>query len=542
MKINKLITLSLITIALLAGCAKADKKKATDSNKTASESQILSIGLTNPVTLFNPLNTPDVQSRWAQRYLYEPLIDMTEPLTFQPRLAESFETTDNETYHIKLNQTAQWTDGQSITADDVLFTYNLFVNPETETNRTPAFSLIEGVGDDGKLSDQAAGLTGVEKINDYELTIKTKQPTDENLVKEFVGSAIFILPKHIWEKADPSDIPSADFALEPTVTSGPYKFVKFEKDAYLELESNDEFYLGEPKIKQIFLRNMTAANLATELSSGGITLNSSGAIGELIVQDIDTLEKNESLDVVATPGINPQVMLYNMDNLEDVAIRQAIALAINREAIVEQLIQGRGEVLSSPFGSEHPYNNPALSPIAYDPEKAKELITSSDFDLSEEIEIIVPLGNSVREQSANLIAADLEKVGFKTKQSTYDFPTLLERGRAGEFHLMLVGYGITIDPDVTSYLSENGTSHYSNYHSAENERLLAEGRQAVDLTEKREIYNQLQDLWIKDLPSLPLYNADFVKAKDRNLKGGIHDFWQGSLSDIHLWEFTDSPD
>ena len=139
---------------LMAACGngeETDTGNGANGGETAEvEKDTLYIGVTNPMGNLSPINGNSVSTRWAQNFYFDTLIQMTEPLVFEPKLADSFETTDNQNYTIKLNPDAKWSDGTPITADDVVFTFNLIANPEVQTIGLHLTSL-EGVNESNKL-------------------------------------------------------------------------------------------------------------------------------------------------------------------------------------------------------------------------------------------------------------------------------------------------------------------------------------------------------------------------------------------------------
>ncbi|QQP70770.1 ABC transporter substrate-binding protein [Carnobacterium sp. CS13] len=527
----------LMILSVLAACGtNVDTEKAGASKKVPSD--ILYMGLTNAPDSFNPLNTPGVSGRWTQRFFYDGLLEMPEPLTFEPALADSFETEDNQHYTIKLNQKAAWTDGTPITADDVVFTYNLIADPEVESVRGMAVSSLEGTNDVGKREAGLTELPNLVAVDDKTVTLKTKTPVDPNYLKEILGFEIFIVPKHVLKDIPKKELANADFVTQPTVTSGSYKFVDYAKDDHLELVANEEYYKGAPEIKQLFIRIMNGTNLVTEFQSGGIQANAGGGIGVVPIQDVAILKEIDELTVDTNPSYSEQFALLNNDVFADTSIRQAIAHAINRQQIVDSLLKSEGEVLESAYTSASPYKNEDLKPTPYDPEKAKAFIAESDFDMSQEIRLVVPIGNKVREQYANLIEQDLKAVGFNVVQTTYDFPTTLELAQKGEYDLMLMGYAFTVDPDVSTYFASHGASNYSSYNDPESDALLEAGKKATTFEERQEIYNEFQVLWQKEMYVLPLYSDSQFAVKRNELTGGAKEFWAGSLSDISEWTLS----
>lgn len=529
--------LSVMSMMVLAACGNADgaaKDTASTGSTATTETakDTLYIGVTNGMGNLSPINAGNVSTRWAQRFYFDTLLEMTEPLEFEPKLAESFETTDNQTYTIKLNPDATWTDGTPITAHDVVFTFNLIVNPEVQTSGL-YLTALEGVNSSSKL-DSGTEVPNLVATDDKTVTFRTKTPTDPNYVKELIGTNVFIQPKHVLEDIAINDLEGSEPFSKPTVTSGPYKFVEYVQDSHMELTANETYYRGEPKIKTVFLRVMSATNLATELQTGGVTMNASGGIGEVTIPDVATISTVDGLTTRSQPAWTAQYMYINTDRF-DQNIRLAMSHAINRDVIVDNLLQGQAEVTNGPYTSASPYQNKDLAPLAYDQEKAKDYIAASDYDMSQPIELMVPTGNQVREQSANLIEQDLEAVGFIVEQVTFDFPTTLERTRAADYDLYLGGIAVPVDPDLTSYFSSAGSSNHSQLENAELDGLLEAGKAETDSAERKKIYDAFQVAMQEQAPIVPLYSQYDMVIQYDFLNGGLGSYWGGSLYNVNEW-------
>lgn len=523
--------IAIVMVLVLAACGNTTAEETNAANSETNE-DTLYVGVTNGMGNLSPINASSVSTRWVQRFYFDTLLEMTNPLEFQSKLADSFETTDNQTYTITLNPDAAWTDGTPITADDVVFTFNLMANPEVQTTGL-YLSSLEGVDNSGKL-ENGSEIPNLVVVDDQTVSFKTKTPMDPNYVKEMIGTNVFVQPKHVLESIPVNELGGSEAFASPTVTSGPYQFKEYVQDSYLELGANETYYRGTPNIPSIFIRVMTGTNLTTELQTGGVTMNSSGGIGEISISDMETIENVEGLNVTTQPAWTNQFVYFNTE-VFDQNIRLAMSHAVNRDIIVDNLLQGNAEVTNGPYTSASPYMNTELEPIAYNPEKAKEYIAQSDYDMSEPIEIMVPTGNKVREQSANLIEQDLEAVGFTVEQVTYDFPTTLEKARAKEYDLYLGGIAVPVDPDMTTYFGSAGNSNHSAIQSEEIDGLLEQGNSETDSTKRKEIYDELQVVLQEQAPILPLYSQNDIVIQNESLNGGIKEYWGGSLYDIQDW-------
>ena len=259
------LTASMMVLAACGNTGSTDEAASSTSQSTVS-SDTLYVGVTNPMGNLSPINASGVSTRWVQRYYFDTLLEMTKPLEFEPKLADTFETDDNQTYTVKLNPDANWTDGTPVTAEDVVFTLNLFANPEVQTTGL-YLTALEGVNNSGKL-EEGTEIPNLTVVDEKTFTFKTKEPTDPNYVKEMIGTNIFVQPKHVVEEIAFADLDGSDAFSKPTVTSGPYKFVEYMQDSHMEMTANEDYYRGAPEIKSLFIRVMSGTNLATELQIG----------------------------------------------------------------------------------------------------------------------------------------------------------------------------------------------------------------------------------------------------------------------------------
>ena len=521
----------VLVVALLSGCGgKGGEKAATAGSDT------LYIGMANAPEFFNPFLNPGIAGKWAIRFMYDTLVGMPEPNKFTPALASSFESKDNQTFTIKMNPKAKWTDGKPVTAQDVAFTLNTIANPKVETSKRSYIKMLEGVNDSGILPEGVTTISGVVVVDDQTLTLKTKTPVDPNYLKSFLGFEVFIAPKHIFEKIDPAAIASSDPATKPSVTSGPFKFVTYKTNDHVEYAANTDYYQGTPKLKKIFIRIMNGTNLVTELKSGNIQMVAGGGIGIIPIKDIEMLKKDSKLVVKTVPSLQGQYLDVNNSNPEyNTKFRNAVTMAINRQQIVDQLFKGAAQLVPTIYTPASDVYDKNVAQVPYDPAKAKQLLAESGFDVSKEIVLSVPLGNILREQSADLIQQDLKAIGLNVKQEKVDFPTLLAKSRKGDFQMILIGYGLTVDPDYSSYFVPGGSNNYAHTDDPKLTKMMLDAANMTSAQQRKAAYSEIQQ-YLKDEQFITaLYSPDYIIAQSKNLKGGIKEFWDGSQTNLHEW-------
>ncbi|HWJ79496.1 MAG TPA: ABC transporter substrate-binding protein, partial [Niallia sp.] len=314
---------------------------------------------------------------------------------------------------------------------------------------------------------------------------------------------------------------------------------KYAKDQYIEYEKNANYYLGNVELDKLFVKIMPAANLVAQLQTGEIHMNAAAGIGKVAVQDFDTVKGFDNVTTSTEKQYGYQNISFNTETITDQKVRQAIAYAIDRQKIVDQLLKGEGEIIDGPYTSINPYLDSELETYTYDPEKAKQLLKEAGWDFNKTIEFVVPIGNKVREQSADIIAENLKAVGLKLNTTTYDFPTIMSKAKAGDYDLMLIGFTNTIDPDLTTIYGSNGSSNYTNYNNPEVDKLLTQGKQEPDMEKRKEIYNQLQAIWSEELPVFTLYSDyDFAAVSKEVEVGGAKVF--GTHNALYEWSLTGS--
>jgi len=530
-RLNRSISIAAIaSLLLLAGCGggnsatsgtgSSGSSAASSGGSSSSAGKTMFLGMVNPPILFNPINSSDVASQFAEKFMFDSFLEMEAPLKFVPKLADSFETTDNQTFTIKINKDAKWSDGKPVTAEDAAFTLQLIANPKVETSVGSYLSMFEGTQDTGKLKEGQTELTSIKILDEKTIQFKTKAPVDPNMIKEQLGTKLMILPKHALEKTDPAALSQDPFMQKPTVTSGPFKFVQYKKDQYIEYEKNPDYYLGAPELDKLFIKVMPAPNLVAQLQTGEVHMNVAGGIGKIPPQDYDTVKKFENVKTKSETGIGFQTMMFNTEKITDPKVRQAIVYALDRQQIVDKLLKGYGEIVDGPYTSISPYLDKNLEKYSYNVDKAKQLLQEAGWDFNRELNFAVPLGNKVREQSADILTQNLRAAGLKVKVTTYDFPTALQKGKTGDYDLLLMGLTFTLDPEVSNLYSSVGSFNLMKYKNPKVDELLLKGKAEPNADKRKEIYAELQTIWNQDVPLITLYSDSEFAAISKQVANG----------------------
>lgn len=529
-----MLTALLVIISACGSSGGGDNNEGGSGNTDNSGKKAVNIGVTYAPSGINPLSPVGLVSTYVAGLMFPPLVELDSNLEYQPMLADSIETEDNTTFTIKLNENAKWTDGTPVTADDVIFTLKLMSNVKVASNYAYIFATIEGLDDAGYLPEGEDEISGVSKVDDHTLTIKTKAPTTLDIFKDTIGRNLMTLPQAALKDIAPEDINTSDFMQNPTVTSGPYKMVNYNRDHFVEMEANPDYFKGAPKIEQLNFKVLQGTAVAAQLQSGEIDMNIPSA-GVIPISDYENVKALEHVTTVDGPPIATQFMYVNENSVPDAKQRQAISYAMNREMIVNNLLKGSGEVVDDFFTSYSPYKDESQQPVAYDPEKAKSLLAESGWDSGKTLTLSVLSGDATLEQAANIVAENLNAVGVKVQIQMLDLATLLDRIVKMEYDLGILTVSLTPVnplPDIAYFLSEGNPNAYKN---EEVDNLLNSLSAEVDEEKIMDYYSQLQAILKEDVPMPSIYATKALGAVNNRVTGATpQDF--GMFINVHEWD------
>ncbi|MCG7409266.1 ABC transporter substrate-binding protein [Paenibacillus sp. ACRRX] len=533
--------LLMILLLLLSACSKSESADVGAQNKTSNDrasetivKKTITIGIVNaPVTL-NQINTQDNSASLAPiSLLNDSLLDVTDTAQFIPKLAESIKTKDKQTYRITLKPNAKWNDGTPFTTADVAFTLKLALNPKVDTSFKLSF--IEGLNEIGKLEEKTADISGLKIIDSSTFEIKAKTPIDPLVFNERFGVKVNYLPAHILKNVDPEQLSTHEYFQKPTVTIGPYRFTSYQKGQYVELSKNENYYLDAPKIDRIFIKVLPAPNLVAQLQTGEIQMNSL-PVGLVPITEYDKVKSFENVNVTSAPASEPAELFFNTEKLPDKKVRQAIAYALNRPLIVNQLLKGQAEIIDGGIPSSHPYFNKSIKPYDFNPEKAKQLLQETGWDFKRTLTFLIPVGNKVREQAADIVVQNLEAIGLNIDVQKFDFPTLIDKVEKGEHDITIFTRDYYIEPSLyfTTYRSKDPDS-VIRYHHPLVDELIQKGEQEIDETKRHEIYNRLQEVLHDEVPTLAVYSEKRLQVVSKAVLTG-KPLNLGTFNQVNQWD------
>ncbi|MEC0228933.1 ABC transporter substrate-binding protein [Paenibacillus alba] len=516
-----------------ASSAPATTTKASEAPQSQGEKAVY-VGIVNAPITVNQINDQgDSASDNVIALINDSLLDLNEKFEFLPKLAKSVETKDNQTFTVKLDPAAKWNDGKPFTTADVAFTLQTALHPKVETNFKLNF--IEGVNEAGKLAEGKTEISGLKIIDEKTFEVKTKTLIDPLIFKERFGTKVFFLPQHILKDVAPEQLATHPYFQKPDVTIGAFKFANFAKGQYVEVAKNTNYYRDVAKLDKIFIKVLPATNLVAQLQTGEIQLNSV-PVGLIPITDYEKVKGFSNVELVSgNPSVPPEIF-FNTEKISDPKVRQAIAYALNRNLIVDQLLKGQGEIIDGGIPSYHPYYNKDIPKYTYDPDKAKKLLQEAKWDTNKPIQFLIPVGNKIREQAADILVQNLTAIGLKVDVQKFDFATLIQKVRKGEYDITIFTRDFYIEPSsyFTGFKSDNA-SNITKYKSPIADELITKGETESDPAKRKDIYNKLQDTLHQDLPSIAVYSEKRLLAVTKNvIVGKPLDI--GMFNNVNQWD------
>jgi peptide/nickel transport system substrate-binding protein len=286
-----------------------------------------------------------------------------------PDLAESWDiSTDQLTWTFHLRKDAKWQDGQPVTAADVKFSYELRADKTYTGGMYSNITSIAGATD--KHDGKATEISGIKIIDDYTISFTTAQP-DSLVLDTFASSNMVVYPQHILKDVAVADLASSDYARLP-IGSGPYQLTDWKSKESMTFTANSYYYGTKPIIKTIIFKIVPEP-------SAQITGLLNGEVNMLLSVSTDDLASVTGVSGITTKELaDTQYLSLNLNLndplFKDVRTRQAMAYAIDRQALLDALYSGKGKIENSIFYPTLPEYNADIKGYDFDPAKAKQML------------------------------------------------------------------------------------------------------------------------------------------------------------------------
>lgn len=524
------------------GGAAAESAAGGESNASTqpvgnSGEKIVNVGVTDTLNSLNPLllNGGEI-NKYATALMFLPLMELDADLNFQGMLADSITTEDNRNFIVHIDDAAVWSDGTPITAEDVAYTALRLTSPVIN-NTSMMYYVFEGVGEDGFVEAGADSVDGVQVIDEKTVQFTTKESMSLTTFQNSYARYLLTLPKHVIEKYSEEELSTAEWFNKPDVVSGPFYVTEFDVDHYISYQANADYWRGAPKIDRLNIKIVDGSQLYAGLQSGEIDITQH-TMSVIPPEDYASVEALENVEVVYGSPVTNQSMFIQTANVPDVRVRQAMLYAINREQILTELLNGHGEVVDGFLSSASPFYDDSITPITYDPEKAKALLEEAGWDGSQTLRFYVNSGDSTFVNAATVMVAQWAAVGIKAEVQTVDFATLMSVGGSRDYDILAVQYTYApVDPypDVAWLLGGEGS--WTGYGDEEVTNALTSTQLTSDVEEIKGLYSIVDKKVQEDVPMISAYIISAQGAVNKRLTGAVPSVY-GFFNDVQNWDIV----
>lgn len=505
MKYRQLIVLAAAWLTLVS-CG----GEKTDTSAGAKEKRLIVEVQSAPTNLDPRVGNDNVSGRIFD-LCCRGLIKVTPEMDYAPDLAQSWETPDDRTIIFHLNPAAKFHDGRPVTSAEVKRTYDDVIQQKVANTKASGYSSVDRI----------------EAPDAHTVVFRLKEPNGGIFDNFNLGIV-------------PLDADGNAFKTRP-ISFGPYRIVRYKTDESVELEANEHWIGGPPKIRRINVRIIPdSTTRVLELRRGTVNFE----VNQIPFENVAELEKNDKLQVVKKPGSVWQYLAFNLRKpiLSKVEVRRAIAHAIDRQSIVQDLLRGHGVPTDSMFGQGHWARAQNLPTYAYDPNRAKQLLDAAGYRDPDgdgprpRFELSYKTSTDVEANlRAQMIQQMLTHVGIKVNIQSSEFGTFFEDIGKGNFDLYSLSRNGIQDPDFyyIIFTSKNVPPEGQNrgyYANPRVDQLIMEGRSTFDRNKRKQIYSEIQRIVQEDLPYISLYHQINVAIMDKDLQGYVMypaGFWIG---------------
>ncbi|GBD87810.1 oligopeptide-binding protein AppA precursor [bacterium BMS3Abin03] len=528
------------------------------TNKVSTDRIV--IGIPADVNTFNPLFAFTVDEGSITELLYLSLADFRwndekGGLDAFPMLAKKWEWADDSSFVIfYLRDDVKWSDGEPLTAEDVIFSLDLYSDPNVQ-------SRLYGFFED--LYTDEENHIDVKKTFDlkspYVLQINFKPGSYPRLI-DIVHP---VIPKHIFEKLERNNLSTADANFNP-VTNGPFVVKKWERSQFITLSANKNSFLYNPDNVQelVFKVIPDYTSRLTQLKKGEIDLM------ELIsTEDVSSLKNNDNIvlktidgreyDYVGWNNIDPLVYsqgggitpnkLFGSRN-----VRIALTHAINRKEILEEYLYNYGELAVGPVSSIFKsYYDSEIKPYEYNPGKARTMLEREGWKDSDNNGVIdkngiefsfkltYPSGNPLREYAATIMRNNLNAVGIDMTPESLELGAFIDMLSSKSLDAWMIAWYIPIPLELKAYWYsdlQNTHLNFVSYQNKEADAVMDELDKNLPDKQRKKLYYKFQKIIHEDEPVTFMYwIADIVGINKRveNINitplGAITHCWEWSL-------------
>ncbi|MHA6313360.1 MULTISPECIES: dipeptide ABC transporter periplasmic-binding protein DppA [Pantoea] len=473
--------------------------------------------------LFTSGTTYDASSRQIYNRLVEFTIGTTE---LHAALAEKWDVSDDgKTYTFHLRKGVKWQTTKDFkptrefNADDVVFTFERQLDKNNAYHGVSggSYEYFEGM-------DMPNLISKIEKVDDHTVRFVLTRPEAPFLADLGMDFASILSKEYADNMLKAGSPQKVD--LNP-VGTGPFQLLQYQKDSRILYKANPDYWGTKPKIDRlVFSITPDASVRYAKLQKGECQV-----MPYPNPADIARMKQDKNINLYEQAGLNVGYLSYNVEKkpLDNLKVRQALTMAVNKQAIIDAVYQGAGQPAKNLIPPTMWGYNDAVKDYAYDPEKAKALLKEAGMADGFSIDLwAMPVQrpyNPNARRMAEMIQSDWAKIGVKAKIVTYEWGEYLKRAKAGEHQTVMMGWtGDNGDPDnflatLFSCSAAKDGSNYSRWCDKSFEDQIQPARATADQAKRIEYYKQAQVVMHDQAPALMIAHSTVYEPVSKKVSG-----------------------
>lgn len=480
---------SLVAALTLAGCSAGESVDIDGAEDVDGDVLIAAIG--GEPDQLDPQRTSSYFAFEVLENVFDTLVAPDENLEMQPALAESWDVSDDQlTWTFDLRDDVTFHDGSEFTSEDVVYSYRRIIDEELAN------------------AWKFAAITDIAAPDDDTVVITVAQPTP-NLLSNlggFKGMAI----------VQQENVESGEITTAP-IGTGPFSVTGYSSGDRITLAANPDYWGGAPELGGVEFRFISEpATALAALRAGDIHWTD-----VVPPQQVSELESDETVEIGLTPSSDYWYLALNeaREPWSDVRVRQALAYAIDRDAIVQAVSYGTAALNQLAIPEQSVWYT-EYDEYSTDLDTAQALLDEAGFT-GGTLDLLATSDYPETVTAAQIISSNLEPLGIDVEIRQPDFSTWLDEQNTGNFDMLMMGWLGNIDPDDFYYAQHHtdGASNAQTYSNAEVDALLDAGRVETDAEARKELYAQAAAIIADEASYIYLYNPSVIQIWSPDVTG-----------------------
>lgn len=510
------LLLTVAVVLTLCACGTTQTQTSTESTAEQTSSseasggeKVINRGIIGAPGSLNPLVDAGGAQFIVLEMVYDRLFDIDADNNLMPRLCDSYETNDDFTeYTVHINENAKWTDGTDVTAEDIVWTYEMYTDPEVGTTHAAKLAKLKGVDPTTglRVEGETFGVTAID-----ENTVRFELATS-CFPWDLFNAYLYAFPKHVYGAVDPSTLLTSDLWLNP-VGSGYCILDAYIDGSTYEFTANKDYYLGAPDFDRMVIKCMDQTNLLSALMSNEVDMVvGHPGRGNIPTVDVAVAKEADNLTMESGGYTIRYIAINNEKFSKDV--RKAIDLAVDKEMIVNNVLQGYGEVLNQLCPPSSLHYDDSLADWSRDVETAKQLLKDAGWDESQTVELLVSSSDAEQQQMAVIIQQNLAEIGMNVEIKSMEYTSLLDQCRGtsdGSFDLAIVGTAFAAEwAGFKANFVPKGATNFTYSDDDTLFNLLTAASEEIDFDKRHELLCEVQEYMVDEMPYVYLVNQQSV--------------------------------